>query len=139
MYLMSELKEASGEVWPLVGHFPWPCRMETRRQALGYREVRTLAPSLLGPAGTRARGHVFHYSSAAEPELKPDLLPETALTGPARLFSAKSASGRREAPLGVLQGSVVASYVHLHFASNPDLARNFTAACADFGVAYGFI
>ncbi len=137
MYLMSKLEDAAGETWPLVGHFPWSCRMETRRRALGYREVRTLAPSLLGPAGTRARGHVFHYSSAAEPEL--DLAAEAALAGPVRLFSAENAAGRREAPLGVRQGSVAASYVHLHFASNPDLARNFTAACADFGVAHGFI
>ena len=139
MYLMSELKDAAGEVWPLVGHFPWPCRMEARRQALGYREVRALAPSCLGPAGIRARGHVFHYSAAAEPELNPDPLPGEVLPETIRLFSAVNAAGRQKAPLGVRQGSVVASYLHLHFASNPDLARNFTAACAAFGAVHEFI
>ena len=139
MYLMSELKDAAGEIWPLVGHFPWSCRMEARRQALGYRETRTLVSSCLGPAGTRARGHVFHYSAAFEPELDSDPCPDAPLAEVVRLFSADDAAGRQKAPIGVRLGSVVASYAHLHFASNPDLARNFTAACADFGAVHEFI
>ena len=143
MYLMSELKDAEGGVWPMVGHFPWACRMESGRRELGYRAAQTLAPSCLGPAGTRLRGHVFHYSTALEPEM--DLDPcATGKTGelsggPTRLFSAENAAGVAQAPLGALSGSVAASYLHVHFASNPDLARNFVGACAVFGAEHGLI
>ena len=37
------------------------------RLTLGYRDVRTLAASPLGPPGTTFRGHEFHYSSLDEP------------------------------------------------------------------------
>ena len=51
---------------PLVGIFPVATRMLPRRKALGYREVLFTGDSLLGPAGTIARGHEFHYSEMAE-------------------------------------------------------------------------
>ena len=136
MYLMSSLETVAGENYPLVGHFPWACRMETRRQALGYREVCSLVSSCLGPAGLQARGHVFHYSSAAEPLLDFESVPEAApnvTARPVRLFSAANAVARPMPPLGVLSGSVAAAYAHLHFASNPDLSHNFVETCASFG------
>ena len=37
-----------------------------RRRALGYREIKTAADSILGPAGTIARGHEFHYSEMGQ-------------------------------------------------------------------------
>ena len=135
MYLMSALTDAQGAAWPLAGHFPWDSRMESRRQALGYREARTLAPSCLGPAGIFARGHVFHYSSANEPDMACEVLSG----GPARLFATTDARARPKAPEGVCLGSAAAAYLHVHFASNPDLARNFVAACARFGAEHGFV
>lgn len=134
MYLMDALTDARGATWPLVGHFPWACRMEACRQALGYREARTLAPSCLGPAGALARGHVFRYSSANEAKMgaaNPD--------GPARLFATVDARERPREPEGARWGSVAASYVHVHFASNPELARNFVVACARFGAEHGLV
>ncbi len=143
MYLMSELKDAEGAVWPMVGHFPWPCHMESGRRELGYRAARTLAASCLGPAGTRLRGHVFHYSTAQEPEMNLDAHAGEAAGepsgGPKRLFSAENAAGVVQASLGVSLGSVAASYLHVHFASNPDLAINFVGACAAFGAEHGLV
>ena len=142
MYLMAELTDAEGAAWPLVGHFPWTCRMGSGRRALGYRAARTLVPSCLGPTGTLLRGHVFHYSAAMEPE-ELDLTPQLSGPGdfcrPRRLFGAENAAGAGEPSLGVAFGSAAASYLHVHFASNPELARNFVAACAAFGVEHGFI
>jgi cobyrinic acid a,c-diamide synthase len=34
---------------------------------LGYREATLLADCALGPAGTRLRGHEFHYASVTDP------------------------------------------------------------------------
>ena len=39
--------------------------MLQRLKALGYREITLTADGLLGPAGTTARGHEFHYSEIA--------------------------------------------------------------------------
>ena len=49
-----------------VGIFPVTTRMLPRRKALGYREVEFTADTVLGRAGTVARGHEFHYSEMAE-------------------------------------------------------------------------
>ena len=44
----------------LLGH-------ATRRMTLGYREATTAAATALGPAGTRLRGHEFHYAQVSDP------------------------------------------------------------------------
>ena len=41
--------------------------MHDRLQAIGYVEVETVAPSILGSPGLRFRGHQFRYSTL-EPE-----------------------------------------------------------------------
>ncbi len=101
----------------LVGLFPGRAQLLPRRKALGYREVTLLADTPLGPAGTVARGHEFHYS---ELEL------------PASIMRAYRLTDRTGAPCGTegyLTGNILASYVHLHFASNPQLAQNFVTSC----------
>ena len=139
MYLMAALIDTAGETWPLAGHFPWSCCMKTRRQALGYRELRTLVPSCLGPAGLLARGHEFHYSVAHEPELAVAAPPGATVKDPARLFMAGNAAADLNLPLGVRQGAVAASYAHVHFASNPAVPRNFVDACALFGASHELV
>ena len=95
--------------------------MLPRLKSLGYREVEFLHDTPLGPAGARARGHEFHYS-------------EISAVGSASGFGqgAYRASGRK-GPLpgtaGFSLGNTLASYVHLHLGSNPELARNFVRAC----------
>ena len=100
-----------------VGIFPVTARMLPRRKALGYREVELTTNSLLGTAGTVARGHEFHYSEIEEmpPEIE---------------------RGYRVRRHGVDLGNegfryrnCLASYVHLHFGSNPDIATSFVTAC----------
>lgn len=111
------LLAASLDGVPLAGVFPAPARMLPRRQALGYREVTMTAATPLGPAGTVARGHEFHYSELAMP------------AAVARAYRLADRSGQPCGEEGYLQGNVLGSYVHLHFASNPRLAENFVAAC----------
>jgi cobyrinic acid a,c-diamide synthase len=118
MYLARELRDLEGQDHPMVGVFPFTVRMLPRLKALGYREVTLTAGSLLGPAGTTARGHEFHYSEiVGEPETVARLY---------RLTPRKGGEGMRE---GYGAGNVLGSYVHLHFASNPDVARHLVANC----------
>jgi cobyrinic acid a,c-diamide synthase len=117
MYLAESLTDADARRWPMVGLLPAAVTMESRL-TLGYREVETAVPSLLGPVGTRARGHEFHCSALSP---VPDEVP--------RAYSiAGGSDGAR--PEGFMVGRSLISYVHLHWGSNPRLAANFVAACA---------
>ena len=92
--------------------------MRSPRLTLGYSEVRFVADTPLGAAGTTARGHEFHCSTLGEvsPQVK-------------RAYRVRG-RGRDEHAEGFLIGRTLLSYVHLHFGSNPALAVNFVAACA---------
>lgn len=111
------LLAASLDGVPQAGVFPAAARLLPRRQALGYREVTMLVDTPLGSAGTTARGHEFHYSELTMPEEVP------------RGYRLTDRNGTPCGTEGYLHGSVLGSYVHLHFASNPTLAEHFVASC----------
>ncbi len=102
---------------PFIGIFPVTTRMLPRRKALGYREVEFLADSPIGWHGLVARGHEFHYSEISE-------MPEKV----ERTFQVR----RANADLG-LEGyrinNCLASYIHLHFGSCPEIADSFVESC----------
>lgn len=109
MYLGEELDGV-----PMCARLPLRTRMTTTRRSLGYREVRTTAPTLLGPAGTVFRGHEFHYSELALNPLSP-------------FYEIEGRQVRGVEGWG--DANTLASYVHAHFGSNPDLAPALVAAC----------
>ena len=117
MYLLEELADLSGRVWPMCGALPGRAKMRERRGALGYREARTVAPGPFGPAGTLLRGHEFHYSTAEAGDVA---------ATPAFLLTASDGGAR---PDGQAVGNVLAGYFHAHLSSNPAAARAFAAAC----------
>jgi cobyrinic acid a,c-diamide synthase len=118
MYLADALEDLDGVAHPMVGVLPTTVRMRPRRMTLGYREVRFTADNPLGVAGTVARGHEFHYSTL-------DAVPE----GIARVWSLEGRHAGGERAEGYVVHRALISYVHLHFASNPELPRAFVAAC----------
>ena len=117
MYLCESVADPDGNRQRLAGLVPTAAVMQGSRLALAYAEVRALRDTPVLAAGETARGHEFHWSSLERPL--------EAATAPYDL-----GGGRRE---GFQSGSLLASYVHLHFASNPRLAANFVAACAAYG------
>ena len=119
MYLAEAIDDMDGVAHPMVGLLPTTVRMRPRRMTLGYREVRFTADAPLGAAGTLARGHEFHYST---------LDPVPASIPRVWRLSGRHGDDRAE---GYLIERALISYVHLHFASNPELPRAFVAACAD--------
>jgi cobyrinic acid a,c-diamide synthase len=121
MYLAQELEDLEGRRHPMAGVLPFRVRMLRRRRALGYREVSLTAAGLLGPAGTRARGHEFHYSEIVA---VPADLP--------RLYRLTPRQGGEVQSEGYALHNVLASYVHLHFASNPAMARCLVRCCVAF-------
>ena len=87
----------------------------SERLTLGYREAVALGDSVLAVAGTRVRGHEFHRTRV-EPFAGQD--PAWGFVRPER---------RTE---GFVQGNVHASYLHVHWAAEPSLARRFVERCA---------
>ena len=118
MYLADAIEDLDGATHAMVGLLPATVRMRPRRLSLGYTEVTLQADSPLGAVGSVARGHEFHYSSL---DPVPSSIP--------RVYRLRRRRGEERVE-GYRIGSALLSYVHLHFASNPDLARHFVAACA---------
>ncbi|SMC25422.1 cobyrinic acid a,c-diamide synthase [Desulfacinum hydrothermale DSM 13146] len=116
MALSRSVQLVSGDVFPMAGLLPFRTRMLRRRKALGYVEVVLAENTLLGPRGTRLRGHEFHYSEIVDEDGRFPCRLVYRLTG--RKF-------RSERPEGYRVGSVLASYVHLHWGSCPEVARAF--------------
>jgi cobyrinic acid a,c-diamide synthase len=121
MYLAQELTDLTGRGHPMAGVLPLTVRMLPRLKALGYREVTLAVATLLGPTGTTARGHEFHYSEISGEA--------GALAHPYRLTPRRGGEAVAE---GYSTGNVLASYVHLHFGSNPEVARNLVERCRAF-------
>lgn len=115
MYLGETLTDAAGVAHPMAGVLPLSVSLCPPRPQLGYTEVVFTADTPLGAAGTVARGHEFHHSTL----------------GPVPASLPRAWQARQGAPVeGFLVGATLASYAHLHFASNPALAPAFVAACA---------
>ncbi len=122
MYVGEEIVDLEGRSHPMAGVLPLSVRMLPRLKSLGYREVTLTADCLLGEAGAKIRGHEFHYSELqAEP-----------LETVTRLYKLAARGRDGERREGYSRGQVLASYVHLHFGSNPEAARHLVAACRGY-------
>ena len=70
------------------------------------------------------RGHEFHYSEIVEQE------PESRSSSSPMTFAGAKDEDLR--PEGYQVGSVLASYVHLHWGSAPEAAERFVLQCAEW-------
>ncbi len=126
MTLSRSIQLLSGEVFPMAGLLPFRTRMLPRRKALGYVEVVLTENTLLGPRGTRLRGHEFHYSEIVGGD-------EGAGSRCRSVYRLTGRKFRSERPEGYLAGSVLASYVHLHWGSCPQAAHHLVALARSGG------
>jgi cobyrinic acid a,c-diamide synthase len=112
MYL-GETLTAEGRAFPMVGLFPIQTAMQESLQALKYKEVEVLKAGAFFRPGDRLKGHEFHFSRL------------TSGSGGDALQSVDS-TGRMETE-GVVRGSALGSYTHLHLGSNPALLPHLAA------------
>lgn len=113
MYL-SQAIESEGEKHQMCGVLPGICRMGQRRKRLGYVTATLAEDCIWGARGEQLRGHEFHYSELTEP----------GTDGWRAAYGLEYRRGER-AMEGWLKGNVLASYVHLHWASRPNAVRQF--------------
>jgi cobyrinic acid a,c-diamide synthase len=112
LYLASEL---DGQA--MCGALPVRAAM-TRRLTLGYREATAVSSTAWLEQGQEVRGHEFHYSQV-EP-----------LNGAAPSAWKLAARGT-ERDEGFVAGGVHASFLHVHWAAFPQLARRLVAAARE--------
>jgi cobyrinic acid a,c-diamide synthase len=96
---------------PMCGVLDIDAQM-TPTLTLGYREAVAVSDSIVAPIGTRVRGHEFHRTTA-----KPAAGPKPAW------------QWHPDAPEGFVQGNVHASYLHLHWAGSPQIAKRIVTTC----------
>lgn len=117
MFLTRCLVDQNGQEHAMTDIIPGYARM-TERLSMGYREAKTLRDTILLPKDQVFRGHEFHYSEWIQP-------PET--QSPA--YAIKLRDGNDIRAEGFASDNILASYVHVHFAGNPAIAKNFVKAC----------
>ena len=119
MYLADAIRDGQGRRFPMVGIYPTTVRVLPRLSALGYVEVSLEAGHGLFPAGT-VRGHEFHYSELEESDL---------CRGPIRaVYAVRKRPGDSPRPEGYAYKRCLASYIHLHFGSQPACAAGLVRA-----------
>jgi cobyrinic acid a,c-diamide synthase len=120
MYLSRGI-EADGRFYPLAGVLPVRTHMLTGKKALGYVEVALTEDSLWGRRGELLRGHEFHYS-----ELIDDPVSDPAWR---KVYSLRRRRTDTVETEGYQNGAILASYLHLHYASRPAAVARFLERC----------
>jgi cobyrinic acid a,c-diamide synthase len=92
----------------------------TRRLTLGYREAVAATATPWLQAGDAVRGHEFHYSTVTASAAPP-------------AWSLSTRTFQRDE--GLVHGGIQGSYLHVHWAAYPQLARAFAGAAAATPVA----
>ncbi|WP_061234662.1 cobyrinate a,c-diamide synthase [Leptospira interrogans] len=119
MYLSKGIKVVEGEFFPMLGLISATSIMEKKLKALGYVEVTTKKETIFGEVGLRFRGHQFRYSDLELDESNPIEL----------VYNLRKRKSDQVSEEGYSKNSVLASYIHAHWASNPSLAEGFVQSC----------
>jgi cobyrinic acid a,c-diamide synthase len=119
----------------MCGVLPARARMGERLAALGYREATAATATPWLAAGERVRGHEFHYARVEPAAGSGSGAPGRAANDPpAGAAPAWTLAARgTERAEGFAAGGVQASFLHVHWAAFPQVARDFARAAAAHG------
>lgn len=107
LYLSQSLTAQDGQSFPMAGLLPLEFEMTSQLVQFGYVEITLTHDCLAGRAGQIARGHSFHHSRL-----------RSGISIPTCYRLHYSLSGKIELE-GYRYKNVLASYIHVHFRSNP--------------------
>src|SRR5512143_538731 len=118
MYLSKGIRDFDNRFFAMAGVFPFETRM-TKKPRLGYREILLNEACVIGDKGETCRGHEFHYS-----EIEAGTMSQYA-GGRKEIYRISDKSGEHVRDEGFRLMNTLASYVHVHFGSNPNIAQRF--------------
>ncbi len=113
IYLVDKFIDDAGKVFQMCGILEGTGRMTKKLQNFGYKEVFLDKECIFGPVGTTLKGHEFHWSTIDIDGKNENFV----LTG--------NVKEDNQVEAGQVCGNVFASYIHLHFLSNPEVIRHF--------------
>lgn len=121
MYLSRGIADFSGRNYAMVGLIPARCNMHEKLQTVGYIEAKALRDNALCAEGAVIRGHEFHFSSMVIDAAERGDFPWA--------FQFTKTRTNATYPSGYAKGSILASYLHAHFAGNLDAAKRWLEGC----------
>ena len=130
MYLCSELCDTDGNIFPMTGCLPYRITMLPKLKALGYRQIKLCENTVIGKKGDIIRGHEFHYSEITECKHKADIK---------TVYNVSKRTDLNKTSEGFQTKRCLGSYIHLHFGSCPDAAKNFVETCLTYKREKGHI
>jgi cobyrinic acid a,c-diamide synthase len=114
MFLGRQLLARDGTQWPMANLLPLSVEMTEKLVHFGYAEIRFVENGF-AEKDTCLRGHSFHYSRIVdEGNVQKKAVVHYSLSG-------------EHCEEGFTSGNVFGSYIHLHFASAPLVAKRFVA------------
>lgn len=125
MYLSESITNLDGKTFETVGLIPGRSEMTTSLKRFGYIDIEIEKDNIISKAGSRIRGHEFHYSATA-----------VGHTVPTCYKVVKNRRNREPVTwrCGFKVYNLLAGYPHLHFWANPRFAREFVSSCESFRV-----
>lgn len=122
MYLMKSLTNFDGENFEMCGVIPNQAVMTDKLQMVGYVDATLERDCIIGKRGDKIRAHEFHFSKEVEGATN-------------KIFSCEKLRTGEKYFAGYANENVVASYLHVHFAGCPNVAKNFVNACLNYSVS----
>jgi cobyrinic acid a,c-diamide synthase len=118
MYLVKSMLDQNGCRRRMVGILSGETIMGSKLRSLNYSLAYVARKNLLSNVGFTLHGHEYHYSKIEDVPADAKFAYEMKI--------GKGISGRCD---GWMQHNLLASYMHIHFAYDPQIARNFVDAC----------
>jgi cobyrinic acid a,c-diamide synthase len=119
IYLLEKLIDTEGRAFTMCGVVKGSCKMEKRRQGLGYVTVHAQSDNLLCNRGDTFRAHEFHWSRLVD-------VPQATVFA----YETRKSNGKRQGTDGIGEKNIFVSYTHVHFSSNRRLAINLLTSMA---------
>ena len=119
-YSARTLRTSDGATHQMAGLIPIDIALEAGTLHSGYRDLSIATASMLGPEGTRLRGHEFHFSR---------LLSGADCLNPA--YTMHDGDGEPLGCEGWTDPLMLASFIHLHFGQEQELAGRLVAAARE--------
>ena len=121
MYLVESMLDLNGCRRGMVGILSGKAIMGLRLESLNYSAACVTRKNLLTDVGATLRGHEYHYSKIED-------IPTDAKFA----YEMKIGKGISGGCDGWMQHNLLASYMHIHFAYDQRIAKNFVEACSEY-------
>jgi cobyrinic acid a,c-diamide synthase len=108
MVLCEGITDMEGQFFPMAGVFPTRCRMEKKRQGLGYINIEFTRDTPFGKTGDKLRAHEFHYSCLEDDRTE-------------KVFTITKEGDNKNKAGGMIYKNCLGTYAHLHFSVNPGI------------------